>query len=312
MAVDIEATGFVGIAFEATAGTYVAPTKFFPISSENLKLVQDKMFRRLIRGIADELGAVKQYSRVEGTIEMECLHTVLPYFLHASRNTVGKTGTNPYVYTTTPFHSGVPTATRTLSITVVRNGMAFGYVGCVVSSMSITTNDGVAMLSVDIVGRDEATQSVPSSPTYDTTTPFGPGMYTIGNPTGSTVTDVDTFNFQANDNAQAVNRLASVTTPQVILFGQREVTLSMTRDFQDRTEYDAFKALTARSVRITMTSGANIVQLTLPVTIKDTYEIGGLSDQGEVVTAEINYKGEYDTATSKSYEFVVTTTENIT
>jgi hypothetical protein len=41
MALDIGASGEVGLAFEATVGTYVAPTKFIPVRNESLKRVQD-------------------------------------------------------------------------------------------------------------------------------------------------------------------------------------------------------------------------------------------------------------------------------
>ena len=49
MAVGIGAGGYVGIAFETTYGTYVPPTKYFPIKSENLKFMQDTYWRRVVQ-----------------------------------------------------------------------------------------------------------------------------------------------------------------------------------------------------------------------------------------------------------------------
>jgi len=316
MPVDIMATGFAGIAFETTAGTYVAPTKFFPIISESLAYTQDQNWRRPIRGLADILGVVGGPSHVEGDIEMEFLSDVAPYFLYASRNTVVKTGTAPYTYTTTPIHGALPTASAagkpTLSITIVRDGAAFGYTGCVVSSQVYTTDNGVLKVTYTIQGRDEATQSVPT-PTFSTETPFGHGLYTVSNPTGTPVLDVDTFSLQIEDNASGETRLSSTRAPQFVRFGERSVQLTMSRDFVDRTEYDTFKAYTSRSVTILASKAAsNQVTFKVAGAIKDAYAISGLATQGDLVRADITYQGVYDTATSKAYEIIVTTpTENI-
>lgn len=313
MAVDIQATGFMGLAFETTAGTYTAPTKFFPIRSESLAYTQDTMWRRVIRGVADIIGAVGGPSHIEGDIEMEYLSDIGPYFLYASRNTVVKSGAGPYVYTCTPFHGALPTAARTMSLTVVRDGVVFAYTGCVVGSMTYTVDGGVLVATYSIVGRDEAVQTLPTA-TYVTTTPFGHGLYTIGNPTGSTILDVDTFSLQIEDNATAEVRLSNTRAPQFVRFGERNVQLTMSRDFTDRTEYDTYKAYTSRSVRVLASKGANeSFQATLAAAIKDSYAISGLSAQGDLVRADITYQGTYDTTTSKSYELIATAaTENIT
>lgn len=309
---DIHATGFMGLAFEATAGTFVAPTKFFPIRSEGLSFSQGTIWRRNIRGIADVQGAVSGFITVAGDITMECLESVLPYFLYASRNTVAKTGTTNFVYTTTPKHNALPTTGRTLSLTIVRNGEAFAYTGCVTSGISFTVEDGLLMMTISIVGRDEATASLPT-PTYDTTVPFGAGQYDIEIPTGTDVTDSDSFTFSFNDNATGENRLKTTRSLAFVRFGEREATLSLTRDYDGRADYDAFKALTSQSITILATKGTNNqVQFLLPVSIKNTYEISGLGSQGDLVRATINYNVVYDTGTSKAYEIICKTQESIT
>jgi hypothetical protein len=309
---EIQAVGYIGLAFEATAGTYTAPTKGFPIASESLKYSNNDKTRRLIRGIADALGQIAGPFHIEGDISMEFLPDVIPYFMYASRNTVVKTGTNPYTYVGTPGHAALPNSGRTLSITVVRNGVAFGYTGCVVSGLSANTDDGVLMATASIVGRNETDQSV-FAQTYVNQLPFSHGMYTIGVPTGSTVTDVDTFSFSLADAAEAQNRLTNTRAATFVKFGEREVTLAMTKDFTGRTEYDQFKALTSKSVRVKADNGASAsVQITLPNTTMTAYDISGLSGQGDLVMADVTYQGFYDPTTSKSYEISVTTTENIT
>lgn len=313
MALDIQATGFVGLAFEATAGVFTAPTKFFPIRSESLQYNQDTQWRANIRGIADVQGAILGPARVEGDIEMEALGDAAAYFLYASRNTVAKTGTGPYVYTGTPYHGALPTTGRTLSITIVRAGIAQAYTGCIVGSQTLTIDNHVLVQTVSVLGREEVTTTVPVAPAYSTTAPFGHGSYTVENPTGTTVLDTDTFNLQIEDNAVHEHRLSTTVGAAFARFGERNVTLSVSRDYIDRTEFDTFKALTARAVKIGASTGAtNKIEISMPATIKDSYNIAGLSSRGDLVRAEITYQGVYDPVTSKAYELKITTSENIT
>lgn len=316
MSYDIAATGFVGIAFETTAGTYVAPTKFFPIRSESLKYNQDTQWRRVIRGIADLLGAIPGNVHIDGDIEMELLHDVLPYFLLASRNTVVKSGAAaPYSYVTTPQH-GAQTAPSaigkpTLSITVVRDGVAFGYTGCQVGSMRFSQDAGTATMAFSIIGRDEANAAVPAAPVFSSTAPYGAGTYSIQVPTATQVFDVDNFELAVEEGLEPQFRLQSTRGARFGKYGERDVTLTLERDFSNRADYDAFKALTAQSVTLQLTSGTNVVTFKIPVSIKEAYEVGGLSSQGDLIRSSIPYKGIYDPATSKSYEITVATTENI-
>lgn len=301
----------MGIAFEVTAGTYVAPTKFFPIRSESLGHRQDTNWRRLIRGIADQTLPVKGYARIDGEVEIDAIESVVVWFLHASRNTIVKSGATNYVYTLTPYHSALPVTGRTLSITVVRDGTVQGYVGCVVSQMRFSVDDsGILVANFSILGRDEATQSLPT-PTYDNTVPFGAADYTISIPTGSPVSDSTGFELTINDNAEPQYRLGSQAV-SFVKYGERSVELSVSRDFESRTDYDAYKALTSQSITLLCSKGVNNqIQFTLPVAIKDTYEISGLASQGDLVAAEITYQGIYDAATSKAYEIVLKSQESI-
>src|SRR5690554_5274947 len=125
----IGAGGLMGIALEATAGTYVAPTKYVPFTSESLHIVEDTQWRRPIRESADVIGAVPGNEHGEGDIEMEALEDIIPYFLYCGRTSIVKGGTTPnFTYTVTPTAAAVPTAT--MSITIKRSDQIFGYTGC--------------------------------------------------------------------------------------------------------------------------------------------------------------------------------------
>jgi hypothetical protein len=309
MAPGVGASGVMGIALETTPGTYLAPTKFVPFNSNSLQYQQETQFRRPVRATPDQVWAVPGNAHIEGDIEMDLLDDVMPYFMTASRMDVVKSGSSPnFIYTGTPTAVAVPT--KTMSITVVRNGIVFGYTGCVVSSFTITVSDGVLMYNCSILGRDEAVQSLPV-PTWPTTTPYGAGQYSIEIPTSTPVLDTDTFEFQVEDNATPEFRLK---TPgrgaQFIRFGERTVSTQVSRDFESRTDYDAYKALTAQSVTITASKGTNNqVSILVPSTIKDSYEIEGNS-QGDLVRANIQYQHVLP-ASGGVYSLIVKTQEDL-
>lgn len=292
-----------------TPGTYAAPTKFFPFTSESLQMMQDTVWRRPIRQSADIIGAVPGNQHVEGDLALESLEDVVLWFLWASRTTIVKSGSAPnFTYTVTPTAAAV--ANKTLSITLVRNGIVFGYTGVCLSSFTFGIDNGLLTFQTTVQGRDEAVQSVPV-PTWPATTPFGAGNYTIEVPTGVTVLDTDTFEFQVEDNAEAQFRLKSTGRgAQFIKYGERNSTMTMERDFESRSDYDLFKSVTAQSITLTATKGVNnsIVMLA-PVAIKDTYEVG-LSGQGDLVRAQIAYQNIID-GTGKSWQITIKTQEDI-
>lgn len=292
-----------------TPGTYAAPTKFFPFTSESLTMMEDTVWRRPIRQSADIIGAVAGNQHVEGDMALESLEDVVLWFLWASRTAIVKSGSAPnFTYTVTPTAAAV--ANKTVSITLVRNGIVFGYTGVCLSSFTFGIDNGLLTFQTSLQGRDEAVQSVPV-PTWPTSTPFGAGMYTVEVPSGSTVLDTDTFEFKVEDNAEAAFRLKSTGRgAQFIKYGERNSTMSMERDFESRTDYDNFKSVTAQSITLTASKGVNnsIVMLA-PVAIKDTYEVG-LSGQGDLVRAQIAYQNIID-GTGKSWQITIKTQEDI-
>lgn len=308
-AVGAPAGAFPLVNTAGTPGTYTAPTKYFPLEGESLKYMQDTQWRRPMRNTAGIVGAVAGDSHIEGDINIEALSDVVPYFLYCTRCTVAKSGTGPFTYVFTPSSVAIPA--KTMSVTIVRNGVPFGYVGCVVGSFRITPENELLKFSATLLGRDEASQSVPV-PTFPTTTPFGAGQYSLQIPTASQILDADGFEFTVDDSATPAYRLKSTGTGAAfIYFGESAVSLNLNRDFTSRTDYDAFKALTAQSVTLQATKGGSeSITILVPSSIKDTYETD-LTGEGELVRATITYQGVID-GTGKMYQVtVVTPTENI-
>jgi len=311
MPLGIGASGLMGIALETVSGTYIAPTKFVPFLSESLHQVEDTQFRRPIRQSAAVIGAVAGNEHAEGDIDMEALEDCLIYFLYCSRTAVVKSGSTPnFTYTLTGNATNLAIPTKTMSITIVRSDQVFGYTGVTVGSYKFSINNGILNFGVSLIARNEATQSTPVA-TWPTTVPFGMGQYSIEIPTATPVLDTDTFEWTCEDNAEAKFRLKSTGRgADFVNFGERDVTWTMSRDFLTRADYDLFKSVTAQSITLTASKGANnSVSLLMPVSYKETYEVG-LSGQGDLNQASIGYRAVIDGA-GKDYQIVVKTQEDI-
>jgi hypothetical protein len=311
MSVGIGASGFVGIGIETTPNTYAVPTKFFPIRSESLTWNQSTSWRRVIRGTTDVIGAVAGNGSVEGDIDMELLDDVLPYFLLAARGDLTKTGAAaPFEYEFLPSHDATPE--HTLSVTVVRNGEVFGYVGVVVSSMTFSADEVLGTVTFSLLGTNEETQALPTPVYNDNDSPFGAGTWKIEVPTAQQIYDADNFSFEIDDSGEVQFRLKDELGAQFVKYGERNMTISLDRDFHDRSEYEAFKLLTKKSitVQVSKDGGDRLVRLTTPAAIIDTHELS-LSSVGDLVRASITYQGVHDASTGGSYKINIKTDEDL-
>ncbi len=313
MPVGIGGGGSIGIALEAVAGTYLAPTKFVLVRSESLKFMQEINYTRPIINVAvDPVYAVKGPAHVEGDIEMELTTDTFAYFLHAARMTVVKTGGAPdFVYTFEPAATAQE-ANKTMSITVVRNSIVFGYSGCVVGGMTVSVDNGMLVATFRMVGRDESTESDPTE-AYLELAPLGADSLSIEIPATAAITDAGSFSFELEDNAEAQFRLGSLAA-QYVGYGERTVTAELERDFIDKAQFAIFKALTAQSVLFRSEDPADVaryVNFLVDSGNMDSYEVF-LEGQGDIITAQLTYTGKYDFTNTRSYEIEVGTVEDIT
>jgi hypothetical protein len=309
MGLGIGAGGLMGVAFETVVGTYVAPTKFIPILNETLEYKEANNYRRPIRQSADQIGVVPGDFDVEGTITMEATEDTCIYFTEVSRAVGVKTGTTPnWVYTYAPTSVAIPP--RTLSITIVRDGVVFAYTGVCVTMQTFTVNNNILEYDVDVIALAEATQSAPSA-TWPTSVPYGPGSWNVGIPSGTQVFDMDTFSYSIDDAGAAQYRLKSARGAQFVSYGERTIQMTASRDFMDKTDYTAFQAVTGQVILIAVTNGANNgISFSIANAIKDVYQVP-LSGQGDLVRASITYNSTLD-GSGNSYSIVYKTQETIT
>ena len=314
MTVEVGGAGTMGVSHETTMGTYLAPTKWIPIRSENLHVVEDKQYRMNIRGLADRSGQILGYTHVEGEITFEVTPDALVYFMYASRISPTKVTTT---YTFVPAHvaktSSAAGATnrKTMSLLITRGGNPFGYVGCAVNQWALTVENGVLMCTLSIVGMDEAAQSV-GTPTWSSSAVVaGPGGVTLEVPTASARADADTFTATVNDNLVAANRLNGQRKAAYQNWGEREVTFEFEVDFDTLTDYAAFRAGTVQTATLKGISAAGTEEVTLVLnaTASDTYETG-LSSLGDVNRATISKHAFY--SSTDAFTMTIKTAEVIT
>lgn len=295
--------GSVGIAFETVMGTYVAPTVFSPILSESLRYQEDKYYSEQIRQQTIVSDVKSSYYHVEGDIELEVDPRDHPYWLYASRHTITKTGVGPYVYKYVPSSAGAAstaagtTTPKTLSITIERNGVVFGYTGCVVGGLEYTIEDGVLRCTLNVLGMAEAVQSNPTEAWVapDLLGADSHRIYLAASAVTPAFGAVDTsfngFTFRANYNAEAQNRIHAQRSASYISYGITEAEFESELDFENRTDYDNMVNNATRAIKLESSNGGATFALgTSGIKIQgnrvswDTYDIG-LDGMGDLIMA---------------------------
>lgn len=304
--------GYVALTFETTLGTYLPPstagTVFVPILEESLNYTEDRYISPQIRQqtIASEVKA--GYYHVEGDITIEADPAFLPYFLYASRHAITKTGAGPFVYKFVPSQAGSASTAasgavpRTLSIAVIRNGIGFGYAGCVVTRVEATIEDGILKFTFGILGVSETTPGALGTPTWAAANLYGADASSVfvdaSGLTPAFATADLTFNgftFTADYNGEAQNRINPQRSASYISFGETEATYDTELDFLSKAEYDNFKAVTTRAIRLlsvhpsgsaTVTAATDAVQIDVNRSVYETYDVS-LPGMGDLIMAGV-------------------------
>lgn len=306
---DIAGNGAIWIGLESVYGTAVDPTNagvgvWCPILSETLAYTETKYYSPQIRQSAIVSDVKQSYYHVEGEIVLEVDPNYLPYFLYASRHTVVKSGTGPYTYTATPTNVGATYpggSAKGLSIYALRNSIGFLYSGCVVSQWAFTIDNGVLRATLSMLGLAEVdpTSNTPTTSWVDPTL-YGADAHTIfvdAAGTAPTFASADsTFNgytWTLNYNGSPQNRITPTRSASYVSYGETEGTYETELDFVDKTEYDAMKSNTLRSLRLaslnggaTLAAATDGVQLTTYRSNYDTYVVG-LSGIGDLLMARV-------------------------
>ena len=303
--------GYLALVHEVTMGTYLDPSTagavFIPIISESLAYQEDKYYSSQIRQQTIVSDVKQSYYHVAGDIVMEVDSSLLPYLLYCGRYTITKTGAgSPWSYKFVPSQAGSATTgtganERTASLTVVRNGIGFGYGGCCLTGGEFTVDNGVLRFTANILGMSQATPAALGTPTWAAPKLLGANAHSVYvaasgvTPTfGAASLDFNGFTFTQNFNAAAQNRIVANRAATYIAFGETEATYNTELDFVNKTEYDNFQSSTQRAVKLesigdgaAWAATADGVQIQINRSAYDSYEVG-LAGMGDLIMATVN------------------------
>jgi len=327
MAPGIGGGGFVGIAHETTYGTYVAPTVYVPVLSESFGYNEDKYFSPAIRKSTVVNDVAQNYYSIQGDIDVDVDPATWVYFMYAARHSITKTGSGPYVYTFVPSATASAstgagaTVAKSLSVTVVRNGVVFKYVGCVVGSFNIRIEDGTLKSSMTMVGLGDVSAGgdTPPTPTFTAPAIMGAGAHQIYLDTAgsspafaSPSTTFNSFTATINNNGAPRNRIVASRQASAIVWGEGEYMVTANFDFETRGDYDNVINATARALRMYSNLDANNqVDFKAFRSIYNTYPIN-LPGIGDVVAADAELRIVNQAGAVGPYSLVVTSPTTIT
>lgn len=234
------ALGYVGYGVEVTEGSGVAPTKYLPVTAFSFEDTNDFIVPDQIRHSRDRYIAMAAPYSVSGSMEMELIPndvaTLLRSAFTASVNS-SVYGGGGYEHVYTPA-SEEPTVTFESSAS---DTLIMRYSGTRVNTLEIKAAFGeIVTASFGLEGLSRDKQVSPSSPTYTNVVPFHFTGVDIKVDSGTLLTTVKEFTFGVNNNIERIGTLRKTRAWKRLELGMREVTLALTIDFTDTSEYDRF------------------------------------------------------------------------
>lgn len=297
------ASGWVCVVMEDVMGTYLPPDTagaiWVPVLDETLAYTEEAYYSQQIREEVVDIERTQGFYHVEGNLNMEFDSQYAPYFGYCSRHDIATTPGSPNLYEFTPSNAGSAYRAggnnpKTMSITVVRNGIGFGYAGCVVNNWEFTIDGGVLRMNLGMFGLSEQEPAQLDTPSWLDPSLLGAAHHEVRvdaagtSPAfASTSEEFNGFTATFNHNATAENRLTGSRSATYISYHKTDATFDSELDFLDRDEYDAFVSNDRRAVRFSSwKTGASFaasdegVQITFYNAAYDTYpvQLTGLSD----------------------------------
>lgn len=264
------ALGYVGYGVEVTEGTAVAPTKWLPVSSFSFEDSNDFIVPDQIRHSRDKFIAMAAPYAVSGSMEMELIPLDVAHLLKSAFAATISTssyagGGYQHVYTPGSAEPTLSFEGSAADILVMR------YAGVRVNTLEIKSAYGeIVTASFGLEGLSRAKQGGPGAPTYTVAAPFHFSGTDIKVASGTLLTTVKDFTFGINNNLERIGTLRKTRSWKRMALGMREVTLALTLDFTDTSEYDRFLNETVFDVDLhlqstTISGGSNPSYLRIQV-----------------------------------------------
>lgn len=250
------ALGYVGYGIESVDGEFVAPTKFLPVDSFSIEDTNDFIVPAQIRHSRDFYIGMEAPYPVSGSMEMELIPTDIGALLGSAFADVPTSSAysgGGYEHAYTP-GSDMPTLTFESSAGDV---LVMRYSGVRVNTLEIKAAFGeIVTGTFGLEGVNRQKQNSPSTPAFSDVTPFHFTGADVHVASGTLLTTVKDFTFGVNNNLTRIGTLRKTRAWKRMAFGMRNVTLAMSLDFTDTTEYDRFLSETVFDVDLFMEGNA--------------------------------------------------------
>jgi hypothetical protein len=248
--IGVGALGYVGFGKETTEGTFATVDKFLAATSVSFDDSNDYLSPMTIRGSRDMTLALPAPFTVNGSLEMplvsEDVELLLKSAFAASSATTGVVGVaSAYSHVFTPGNAS-PTFTFEKYAAGSDGGstgaLQMQYSGVRVNTLELRASFGeivTATVGLDGTDRQRVSPATPLTPSYAAVSVnpfhFNGAKVSIG---GSDSAIVKDLTLSVNNNVEHIGTLRQTRGFSRVAMGAREITLSMSMDFQDGTEYD--------------------------------------------------------------------------
>lgn len=243
------ALGYVGYGVETTEGTLATVDKFLPVSSFSFDETNDYIVPQQIRGSRDPGISLAAPYAVSGSMEMELTPNSIAYLLKSAfhANVAGAYSSGAYTYTYAPVDEPTTLATMSMESSAGNDVLLMQYLGVRANTMEIRGAYGeivTASMGLEGLSRQKKGAQTPETVAYSTKTNglipfhFSGAKVQIGD-AGSSVSDLLTvkdFSFAVNNNFERIGTLRQTRAYKRMATGMRDVTLSMTLDFNTAAE----------------------------------------------------------------------------
>jgi len=316
----------MGVGNETTRGTAVSPTDFIPArTASNIQKVVEKTIIK--EGRATKYGSYGTeitHARGEGELEFNVKSRTFGYFLKSLLGTVSsatKAGETVVYEHTFGILTGTP-QNPTITIGLSQQGFQdYAYNGAMVTKLELEAPiDDVVKAKASFISRDETevsdyTVAFANDDHYFRNYDFKVKMAdTLGGLTGATPIALKEFKLSLANNSKA-NHVISSITPDDVLAGLAEIGGSMTIDYTDKANYDAYKNNTAKYMQIEMTNTSETIGTSAnPKIVITLYRVSLTSYKAdrpldEIVTEQIEFNAHYSQSDAKAIQVVLTNTK---
>jgi len=283
----------IGLGKEATWGTGVADTAYFPVDKPVFKDVPKWLNDTGYRGIRSKTFA-KQQGVISTAFELPSMKFYPDdsgHFLMAILGSDAVTGTNPYTHTLTQLNALPPSYTLTDLSGLAASGNARQYTGGYVEEVTLEYKaDGDFLISVKGQGKPSTLVAKPTA-SYSTQN-FLLGWQAQLTLAAQVNARIMGMKYTLKQKVEVIWGGNAQQAPTAINVGPLELTGQMDVEPNDETEFLYYINNTQPVASLNFTSGTN--QLTLQQS-KMGFEQGPISRSGDYVTIPMTFEGIYNT-----------------